>query len=108
VDREDDFGELRKGLGDWQLFLSYVTLKAIHTPGGFMSQVTITVRPNGPLRVDDPNGVVEMVDADGNKYDLTGKTAFSLCRCGASANRPFCDGSHKTLVQPVSQPVKID
>ena len=64
-----------------------------------MSQVTITVRKNGPLRVDDPNGVVEMVDADGNKYDLTGKTAFSLCRCGASANRPFCDGSHKVAFQ---------
>ena len=57
-----------------------------------MAQVTITVRKNGPLRVDDPNGVVEMVDADGNKYDLTGKPVFSLCRCGASANRPFCDG----------------
>ena len=62
-----------------------------------MSQVMITVRKNGPLRVDDPNGVVEMVDADGNKYDLTGKTAFSLCRCGASANRPFCDGSHNKI-----------
>jgi CDGSH-type Zn-finger protein len=75
-----------------------------------MSQVTITVRPNGPLRIDDPNGMVEMVDADGNKYDLTGKTAFSLCRCGASANRPFCDGSHKTVFQsanPPSPPVKI-
>jgi CDGSH-type Zn-finger protein len=62
-----------------------------------MSQVKITVRKNGSLRVDDPNGVVEMVDADGNQYDLTGKTAFSLCRCGASANRPFCDGSHNTI-----------
>jgi CDGSH-type Zn-finger protein len=62
-----------------------------------MPQVTITVRPNGSLKVDDPNGVVEMVDGDGNKYDLTGKTAFSLCRCGASANRPFCDGSHKRI-----------
>jgi CDGSH-type Zn-finger protein len=59
-----------------------------------MSQVTITVRNNGPLRVDDPNGVVEVVDADGNKYDLTGRVAFSLCRCGATANRPFCDGTH--------------
>jgi CDGSH-type Zn-finger protein len=59
-----------------------------------MSQVTITVRKNGPLRVDDPNGVVEVVDVDGNKYDLTGKVAFSLCRCGASATRPFCDGTH--------------
>jgi len=62
-----------------------------------MGQVTITVRTNGSLRIDDPNGVVEMVDGDGNKYDLTGKTAFSLCRCGASANKPFCDGSHKQI-----------
>ncbi|HVM93822.1 MAG TPA: CDGSH iron-sulfur domain-containing protein [Terriglobales bacterium] len=62
-----------------------------------MSQVRITVRPNGSLRIDDPNSLVELVDAEGNKYDLTGKTAFSLCRCGASANRPFCDGSHKTI-----------
>jgi CDGSH-type Zn-finger protein len=69
-----------------------------------MPQVTITVRKNGPLRIDDPNGVVEMVDADGNKYDLTGKTAFSLCRCGASANRPFCDGTHKTAF-PSPEPV---
>jgi len=62
-----------------------------------MAQVTITVKKNGSLRVDDPNSVIEMVDGDGNKYDLTGKTAFSLCRCGASANRPFCDGSHKRI-----------
>lgn len=62
-----------------------------------MGQVTITVKKNGSLRVDDPNGVIEMVDAEGNKYDLTGKTAFSLCRCGASANKPFCDGAHNRV-----------
>ena len=62
-----------------------------------MSQVTITVRRNGPLRVDDPNGLVEVVDADGNKYDLAGRVAFSLCRCGGSANRPFCDGTHAKI-----------
>jgi CDGSH-type Zn-finger protein len=62
-----------------------------------MAQVTITVKKNGSLRIDDPNGVIEMVDGDGNKYDLTGKPAFSLCRCGASTNRPFCDGSHKRI-----------
>ena len=72
-----------------------------------MAQVTITVRKDGPLRVDDPNGVVEMVDADGNKYDLTGKTGFSLCRCGASANLLFCDGSHKTAFQSPNPPIKI-
>jgi CDGSH-type Zn-finger protein len=73
-----------------------------------MSQVKITVRKNGPLRVDDPNGVVEMVDADGNNYDLTGKTGFSLCRCGASANRPFCDGAHnKIAFQADDKAIKI-
>lgn len=62
-----------------------------------MGQVRITVRKNGPLRVEDPNAAVELVDADGNKYDLTGKTAFSLCRCGQSATRPFCDGTHNKI-----------
>jgi len=52
-----------------------------------MGQVTITVKKNGSLRVDDPNGVIEMVDAEGNKYDLIGKPAFSLCRCGQSAEQ---------------------
>jgi hypothetical protein len=45
-----------------------------------MSQVKITVRPNGPYRVEDPDSVIELVDVDGNKYDLTGKTMFSLCQ----------------------------
>jgi CDGSH-type Zn-finger protein len=72
-----------------------------------MSQVKITVRPNGPYRVEDPNGLVEMVDADGNPYDLAGKTAFSLCRCGASASRPFCDGSHKIAFQAPDSAIKV-
>lgn len=62
-----------------------------------MAQVKITVRPNGPLRVEAAEGVVELVDAAGNPYDLTGKTAFSLCRCGGSVNKPFCDGTHSRL-----------
>jgi CDGSH-type Zn-finger protein len=62
-----------------------------------MSTVKITVRRNGPYRVEAPEGSIELVDADGNKYDLTGKPAFSLCRCGASVNKPFCDGTHSKL-----------
>jgi len=62
-----------------------------------MSQVKITIRPNGPYRLEDPNGLVELVDANGNKYDLTGKPAYSLCRCGASTNKPFCDGTHSKI-----------
>ncbi len=53
-----------------------------------MAAVKITVRKNGPYRVEDPEGSIELVDADGNKYDLTGKPAFSLCRCGGSVTKP--------------------
>jgi CDGSH-type Zn-finger protein len=62
-----------------------------------MSQVKITVKKNGPYRVEAPEGTIELVDADGNKYDLTGKTGFSLCRCGGSKNKPFCDGQHSAI-----------
>jgi CDGSH-type Zn-finger protein len=62
-----------------------------------MAQVKITVRPNGPYRVEDPNGLIELVDINGNKYDVTGKPAYSLCRCGASVNKPFCDGTHSKI-----------
>jgi CDGSH-type Zn-finger protein len=53
--------------------------------------VHITVRPNGPLRVE---GHIILKDADGKEWDLTGKPAISLCRCGMSEKRPFCDGAH--------------
>jgi len=53
----------------------------------------ITVKNNGSIRVE---GDFELFDMEGNKYDLKGGTAVSLCRCGHSANKPFCDGSHKT------------
>ena len=62
-----------------------------------MAQVKITVRKNGPYRVEAPEGTVDLVDADGNSYDLAGKTKFSLCRCGGSVTKPFCDGSHRVI-----------
>jgi len=62
-----------------------------------MAQVKITIRPNGPYRVEAPEGSVELVDINGNQFDLTGKPAFSLCRCGGSVNKPFCDGAHSKL-----------
>lgn len=52
---------------------------------------TIQVRPNGPLKV---TGDFEITDAEGKRFDLAGRLAISLCRCGQSANRPFCDGTH--------------
>ncbi len=67
-----------------------------------MADMKITIRKNGPYRVEAPPGSIEMVDADGNPYDLSarmkeGKLAFSLCRCGASVNKPFCDGTHAKI-----------
>lgn len=51
---------------------------------------TIKVNDNGSLRV---TGDVELVDAEGNKFET--KESFSLCRCGLSNKKPFCDGAHK-------------
>lgn len=59
----------------------------------------ITVLNNGPLLVD---GDIELFDASGAAYDLNGRTVISLCRCGMSANKPFCDGSHKQNFEHVS------
>jgi len=62
-----------------------------------MATVKITVKPNGSYRVEAPEGSVELVDINGNKFDLTGKSAFSLCRCGGSTTKPFCDGTHSKI-----------
>ena len=57
-----------------------------------MADCDISCRENGPFLV---SGDIEIKDADGNVFDLGGKETVALCRCGASANRPFCDGAHK-------------
>jgi len=54
----------------------------------------ITVRNNGPLRVE---GEFEIVDHDNKAFGLAGRTTISLCRCGHSATKPFCDGSHNKM-----------
>lgn len=53
-------------------------------------KATITVRPNGSLRV---NGAT-LIGADGAV--ITTKDSYSLCRCGHSADKPFCDGAHRS------------
>lgn len=52
---------------------------------------TVKVFNNGPLRIE---GGLKLVDADGAEFGLGGRDAISLCRCGLSANKPFCDGAH--------------
>jgi CDGSH-type Zn-finger protein len=59
-----------------------------------MADVVIRVRDHGPFLVEGPATVV---DGDGKEYPIDkSKPAFALCRCGDSAKKPFCDGSHKT------------
>ncbi|MEO6314175.1 MAG: (4Fe-4S)-binding protein [Chitinophagaceae bacterium] len=48
--------------------------------------------PDGPLLV---TGAVRVKKADGTEEIKTG--AVALCRCGASKNKPYCDGGHKTI-----------
>lgn len=55
-------------------------------------KVQIKVNDNGSYRV---MGDVELVDKEGNVFET--KKSFSLCRCGHSANKPFCDGTHKKI-----------
>ncbi|MBI4445214.1 MAG: CDGSH iron-sulfur domain-containing protein [Acidobacteria bacterium] len=56
-----------------------------------MHDCEITCRNNGPLRI---SGQFVIKDADGKEFDLSGREVVSLCRCGHSQNKPFCDGSH--------------
>ena len=52
----------------------------------------ITVINNGPIRVEGED--IELYDVQGGRYGLAGRTRISLCRCGMSENKPFCDGHH--------------
>ncbi len=54
----------------------------------------ITVKNNGSVRIE---GDFMICDQDGREFGLGGRTAISLCRCGHSENKPFCDGSHKRV-----------
>jgi CDGSH-type Zn-finger protein len=57
-----------------------------------VSEVIIRVNDNGSYRVEGP---VKLIDAEGNEFEH--KEKFSLCRCGHSNNKPFCDGTHRTV-----------
>lgn len=74
---------------------------APRTPPGV---VTIRCRMNGPLVVEMPVDAggepqrLRVTDHRGEELAVPGqKRAVALCRCGQSATKPFCDGSHKSL-----------
>ena len=59
-----------------------------------MTEVTITVRQNGPYKITGP---ITIVDPEGNPFELPPGSAVVLCRCGHSKNKPFCDATHREI-----------
>lgn len=52
---------------------------------------TVTPCPDGPLLM---RGAVQLLGEDGEPIEPTRRTV-ALCRCGLSAIKPYCDGTHK-------------
>lgn len=59
-----------------------------------MASTKIVPANNGPLRIE---GDFEILDPQGKAFGLGGRISLALCRCGHSANKPFCDGSHNKV-----------
>jgi CDGSH-type Zn-finger protein len=59
-----------------------------------VSDVKIIIRENGPYRVE---GDVPLFDHLGNRIEPPKPGGYSLCRCGASKNKPFCDRTHSEI-----------
>ncbi|MDA8237693.1 MAG: CDGSH iron-sulfur domain-containing protein [Chloroflexi bacterium] len=55
--------------------------------------VTITVRDDASYRVVGP---ITLLDGEGTAFEVEAGRTVSLCRCGGSATKPFCDSSHRT------------
>lgn len=62
------------------------------TPSPAPRPTSVKAVRNGPLQL---KGTFRLLDPDGEEYDLEGQRIVLLCRCGHSANQPFCDSSHK-------------
>lgn len=56
------------------------------------SILKVEVAPNGPYLIKTECLIVH---SDGREETKTGTVA--LCRCGASANKPYCDGAHRKV-----------
>jgi 3-phenylpropionate/trans-cinnamate dioxygenase ferredoxin subunit len=56
-----------------------------------MSDVMIEITNNGPYKVSGP---IELLDSEGSPVTVRATQSVYLCRCGGSANKPFCDGTH--------------
>ncbi len=59
--------------------------------------IVIRCRDNGPFVIKGALqlAAIQIVDHDGNAFKIPeGKESIAICRCGASKNKPFCDGAH--------------
>jgi CDGSH-type Zn-finger protein len=56
--------------------------------------VEIFCKANSSLKI---KGKFILKDSEGNVFDLSGRDRISLCRCGQSKTKPFCDDTHKTI-----------
>jgi len=63
-----------------------------------MARLTIRVKKSGPylIAVEEVPGVC-ILDYEGNELIPTAGRGIALCRCGGSATKPFCDGTHKKI-----------
>lgn len=60
--------------------------------------VRISMCPRGPLVVENQDGApLEILRADGSRVELPNVKKIRLCRCGASAYKPLCDGAHNRV-----------
>lgn len=63
-----------------------------------MSKLNITIRNNGPLFITaDDAEKLQLTDHTGAVIPLPAGKGITLCRCGASKRKPFCDSSHKLI-----------
>jgi CDGSH-type Zn-finger protein len=67
-----------------------------HPPGEKETRMSVTVKvlTDGPLII---TGEVKVEDAQGKAIPAKAGDSIALCRCGASGNKPFCDGGHKKI-----------
>jgi CDGSH-type Zn-finger protein len=67
-----------------------------------MPEARIKTFKDGPYEV---KGGIQLVDGSGGQFNLTEDPIY-LCRCGQSANKPFCDGSHKRVGFKAEEPAR--
>ncbi len=68
-----------------------------------MAGTRIVINRNASIRIE---GDFEIVDPAGTPFGLAGRTVISLCRCGHSANKPFCDGAHAKVGFDADNPAR--